>query len=54
MATYRMPSRKYKKTLLKPAMNIEFVLTHPILELGVVGIAKKFLVSSNYLIQKKI
>ena len=57
MATSRSSSRKYRKNQLKSASNIELVLTHVVLELGVLGIARKLLVSSNFLLkyfQKKI
>ena len=45
-------SRKCKKKSIKSILNIELVLTHMILELGMFGIAGKLLISSNYFIKK--
>ena len=51
MATSRSSLRKYEKNQLKPASNVKLVLTHTVLKLGMFDIAKKLLVSSNFLLK---
>ena len=53
MTASRRSSRKYRKNIYIPISNIELVLTHIILELGMLGIARKFLVYSMTFLEKK-